>query len=182
MAARAAAKNASGGSRLYTLMNSAPPPASESTARLASSAVATATDPGQMGGRPSRMWPEPTIRGPTSSPLLTRDFADFIQSSRLNISRTPVIPLATSSGRKCASSPGIAAWTCMSQRPGLRYLPEASITRAPRGAVTPASAPSAVMRPFSTTTVMPGTARPCSTSMTVAWTKAIGGETCAGAD
>src|SRR5438874_959369 len=44
------------------------------------------------------------------------------------ISRMPVIPFATIAGR---ALPEASRWTCMSQRPGIRNLPVASITRAP---------------------------------------------------
>src|ERR1044071_1045935 len=163
-------------------MKSGPPAASESTAWRASAALATATDPGQIGGLPSRMCPEPTMRGPGRSPRRTRARAVASQSSWLNISRTPVTPLATSRGRKIASAPGQAAWTCMSQSPGTRNFPVASTIRALAGAATSPSGPTPVIRPPATTTVIPGNEVPLSTSITVAWVKAIVGLACGRAD
>ena len=44
------------------------------------------------------------------------------------ISRMPVIPFATSTGR---ALPEASKWTCISHRPGIRNLPVASMTQAP---------------------------------------------------
>src|SRR5215470_14805205 len=53
-----------------------------------------------------------------------------------------------------ASAPHEDRWTCMSQSPGIRYLPVPSITRALRGTSVVPEGPIAAMRVPSTITVI----------------------------
>src|SRR5262252_2278396 len=62
---------------------------------------------------------------------------------------------------------GPAVWTCMSHRPGMRYFPLPSTTRAPSGTLTSPDLPTAVIRSPVTTTVMSGRAGAPVESMTV---------------
>jgi hypothetical protein len=92
------------------------------------------------------------------------------------MSRTPVTPLAIKSGRVSSVVVGKRdvslvkkAWTCMSQRPGMTYIPVPSITvpgwTAP-GRVSLERATLAIRFP-STVTVMSGESFPLTTSTTV---------------
>ena len=62
------------------------------------------------------------------------------------------MPFAISSGK--AASVEYDRWTCMSQSPGIRNLPEPSITRARRGSLTAPDLPSEVILSPEMTTVM----------------------------
>src|ERR1051325_357786 len=87
----------------------------------------------------------------------------------VNISRTPVIPFATSLANGGSAS---GRCMCMSHRPGMRNLPFASMIRASRGMAT--FLPIAVMRAPSTTTVVFLRGFAPVASMTVARRMAIG--------
>src|SRR5579864_7547322 len=88
------------------------------------------------------------------------------------MSRTPVTPLAMKSGRIMSRPPGNqfpkAVCTCMSHRPGIRYLPVASITRAPLGMWNPFELETEMMRLPCTTTVVSGCTEEVAGLMTVA--------------
>src|SRR5579859_1231364 len=87
------------------------------------------------------------------------------------MSRTEVIPFASSSGRKNSrlppGSPAPVRCKCMSLKPGIRNLPRPSITFAPRGTPTEVEAPSAMIFPLSSKTVSSGAAAAPVMSITV---------------
>jgi hypothetical protein len=95
----------------------------------------------------------------------------LIGGSGENMSRTPVMPLAMKSGKKDSL---FHSWTCMSQRPGIRYLPVASITCAPCGSLISPTLPSAIICAPSISTVISDLARPTLTSITVTCVRTSG--------
>src|SRR5579863_6257307 len=104
---------------------------------------------------PGGMLGAESIKGPSRNPEATmRGTSEWerhcwISGSGMpeNISRTPVIPLATSIGKKASGKPKCM---CMSQSPGIRNLPRASMICAPGGTLI--FFPMARMRPPETTT------------------------------
>src|SRR3984957_7192159 len=159
-------------------MKSTPRATSISTARRPSSGVVMAIDAGNWVFGPSSIGPATTIRGPRSFPAAMSARACRTSSRLLPMSRTPVIPLATNSGRVTSRPAGACSpkkvWTCMSHRPGIRNFPAPSTTCAPGGIFTWLPGPTFAMRSPSTTTFMSGSAWPFTTSITVtcAMTKA----------
>lgn len=79
-------------------MKSTPLSASESTAFVASSAVAIGIDARDRAAGPSSIGPATIMRGPTIWWAATSLRARSTSSSRLPMSRMPVIPFATNSG------------------------------------------------------------------------------------
>ena len=119
------------------------------------------------------------MRGPIRSPEAVRARQRFRVSRSPPMSRTPVTPLMMNSAGVILSSSGIhspkISWTCMSQRPGMRNLPDASTVVADWGTVVEDDLPScAILRP-ATTTVMSGCGAEPVASMTVTWVKATDG-------
>src|ERR1700722_16065022 len=159
-------------------MKSTPRATSISTARRPSSGVVMAIDAGNWVLGPSSIGPATTTRGPRSFPAAMSARACRTSSRLLPMSRTPVIPLATNSGRVTSRPAGACSpkkvWTCMSHRPGIRNFPAPSTTCAPGGIFTWLPGPTFAMRSPSTTTFMSGSAWPFTTSITVtcAMTKA----------
>ena len=93
------------------------------------------------------------------------------------MSRTVVIPLASSKGRKNSrlpvGSPAPVRCRCMSARPGIKNFPVASSTLAARGVLTDDDGPRSEMRPSEMSTVDSGNDCPALlTSMTVTWVMA----------
>ena len=70
------------------------------------------------------------------------------------MSRAPVIPLAIMSGPAKSENTYTKAWTCMSQRPGMRNLPRPSMFLAPLGTAALAAGPTYEMRLPLMTTVL----------------------------
>src|ERR1700722_10404527 len=152
-------------------MKSTPRATSISTARRPSSGVVMAIDAGNWVLGPSSIGPATTMRGPRSFPAAMSARACRTSSRLLPISRTPVIPLATNSGRVTSRPAGACSpkkvCTCMSHRPGIRNFPAPSTTCAPSGIFTWRAGPTCAMRSPSTTTFMSGSAWPFTTSITV---------------
>ncbi len=88
-------------------------------------------------------------------------------------SRTLVTPWAIISGPMTpnAVAESRLKWTCISQSPGTRYFPRASITTNPSGTTTDPVGPTCVMRPPASSTVWftcrAEAAEPCDGSITV---------------
>jgi hypothetical protein len=83
----------------------------------------------------------------------------------LPTSRTPVTPLATRSGS--VHLPARVRCVCASQKPGSRYVPDASTIYEPGGIRVDCAGPTASMRLPEMITVTPECAIPASTSTTL---------------
>src|ERR1700722_946452 len=169
-------------------MKSAPLFLASSTALRPSSGDESATEFGHIGLGPSRTWLAMTMRGPTS--FFSSKASRISKWKRAipgvigglpHITRTPVTPLAT----KSFPDTGYAKWTCMSQRPGMTYLPARSTRRAGGEEGIALFATTATIRTPSTRTARSGSSVPFTTSITVTLTRAnrvLGRETSAGTE
>ncbi|MNM94725.1 hypothetical protein D3C81_1071420 [compost metagenome] len=145
-----------------------------SIALSASALLPTSIVPFQTGLMPSIFAPDVSRRGPNSVPLaISPRHCSTCCGRSPEQSRIVVMPWAMYSGSSALFSSTSAGpppkCTCMSHRPGIRYLPLASIWRLVLHWLRScASGPTATMSSPRMTTLCPGTLRACSTSTTVA--------------
>src|SRR5205807_3544832 len=143
-----------------TLMKSTHLALRSSTALRPSSAVEIETELEKRDLGPSSMGPEMIIRGPRIAPLEVCERHCRRVSRSPPMSRMPVTPLATKSGRDTSFPPGIQSpkmvCTCMSHKPGIRNLLRPSTIFVLGGKETLAVLPTYVIRSPLIITIMPG--------------------------